>query len=397
MSSEIRLAGSARLLYAGPLVTMLDRFAIGPLLIPIALEFRASLQSVTVAATAYLLLYGAMQPVFGLLSDRLGRVRVMRGALFGASLAGLASAFAPNLPALIAARGLTGALICGVFPTAIVYIGDSFPFRVRQQALADLLASVAIGTSLATLGAGLFAHFWTWRLAFVLPAVLALGLGFAFRWLPEPAGRQPGLGPAGQLGRVLREPWAVFLIAISLVEGAAMLGFLTFLAPALEAGGQNAAAAGLATAAYGLAALGFTRVVRRVAATVRAFWLILAGGGLLVGCYGLAAVSQQITAIVAASVLAGGAYAVMHSTFQTWATEVVPGARGTAAALFATGAFAGAGLGTLVVSGLAGEHRFAALFIAAAVVTVPVVGIGAAARWRFRDAEPTEEPVMVAQ
>jgi MFS family permease len=397
MSSEIRLAGSARLLYIGPLVTMLDRFAIGPLLIPIALEFHASLRSVTVAATAYLLLYGAMQPVFGVLSDRLGRVRVMRGALFGASLAGLASALAPNLPTLIAARALTGAIICGIFPTAIVYIGDSFPFRVRQQALADLLAAVAVGTSLATVGAGLFAHFLTWRLAFVLPALLALGLGFAFRWLPEPTGRQRGLGPLGQLGRVLREPWAVFLMAISLIEGAAMLGFTTFLAPAMQAGGQNAAVAGVATAAYGVSALGFTRVVRRVAGTVRAFWLILSGGLLLLGCYGLAAASQQAATILAASALAGGAYAVMHSTFQTWATEVVPSARGTAAALFATGAFAGAGLGTLVVSGLAGDHRFAELFLAGALVTVPVFAIGAVARWRFRDTEASEEPVLAAQ
>jgi predicted MFS family arabinose efflux permease len=374
---------------------MLDRFSIGPLLIPIALDFRSSLQATTVAATAYLLLYGAMQPVFGLLSDRLGRVRVMRGALLGASLAGMASALAPNLTALIAARALTGALICGVFPTAIVYIADSFPFRVRQQAVVDLLAAVAIGTSLATLGAGLFAHYLSWRLAFVLPALLALGLSFAFRWLPE-THHGAARGPLAQLGRVFGQPWAVFLITISVLEGMVILGFATFLAPALEAGGQNPAAAGLVTAAYGASVLAFTRVVKRVAAGVPAFWLIIGGGLMLFGCYALAATSQQVPSILAASVLVGGAYAVMHSTFQTWATEVAPPARGTAAALFASGAFVGAGLGTLLVAGLAGEHRFGMLFALGALTTLPVLGVGGIARWRFKGGEPTEEPLLNA-
>jgi MFS family permease len=36
--------------------------------------------------------------VWGMLSDRLGRVRVMRLTLFGAVFAGMISALAPNLP-----------------------------------------------------------------------------------------------------------------------------------------------------------------------------------------------------------------------------------------------------------------------------------------------------------
>jgi nitrate/nitrite transporter NarK len=36
--------------------------------------------------------------VWGMLSDRLGRVRVMRLTFFGAVFAGMISALAPNLP-----------------------------------------------------------------------------------------------------------------------------------------------------------------------------------------------------------------------------------------------------------------------------------------------------------
>ncbi len=72
---------NVRLLSAGPFVTMLDRFAVAPVLIPIALEFRAPLGSIAVAATAYYLAYGLAQPFWGFASDRLGRIRIIRISL----------------------------------------------------------------------------------------------------------------------------------------------------------------------------------------------------------------------------------------------------------------------------------------------------------------------------
>ena len=116
-----------------------------------------------------------------------------------------------------------------------------------------------------------------------------------------------------------------------------------------------AATAGLVTAGYGVSALAWTQVMKRVAARIPAQLLIFGGGAMLIGCYALAAAQQTVSAILVAGVLAGGAYAVMHSTFQTWATEVAPEARGTSTALFATGAFLGAAIGTAAVSGFAGR------------------------------------------
>ena len=46
----MRQAGfNVRLLSAGPFVTMMDRFAVAPVLIPIALEFRAPVGAVNAA------------------------------------------------------------------------------------------------------------------------------------------------------------------------------------------------------------------------------------------------------------------------------------------------------------------------------------------------------------
>ena len=381
--AEGRLGGIQRLLYAGPFLTMFDRYSIAPLLIPIAAEFGRPLAEVTVLATVYFFLYGTMQVVYGILSDRFGRVAVMRVTLVGMAVAGLLGALAPSLPVLIGARALSGSMACAVMPAALVYIGDTFPFRIRQQALSSLLAAVAVGTTAASVGAGLLAHYLSWRFAFLLPAVGALALAYALRWLPESSGARRTGSPFQQLRFVLSRPWAVFLNLFAVVEGAAMLGFFTFFAPALQAHGENAATAGLVTAGYGVSVLAWTQLMKRFAARIPPQTLVFGGGAMLVCCYLLAAAEQTVPAVLVAGVLAGGGYALMHSTFQTWATEVVPQARGTATSLYATGAFLGAAIGTGAVSGLAGSHHFGLLFLIAAAATLPMVLVGGFARWRY--------------
>jgi MFS family permease len=68
-----------------------DRFAIAPMLLTIAASLGASLTEVAATASLYYLFYDLMQPAWGMLSDRLGRVRVMRLTFFGAAFAGILS------------------------------------------------------------------------------------------------------------------------------------------------------------------------------------------------------------------------------------------------------------------------------------------------------------------
>src|ERR1700730_321338 len=100
---------NVRLLSAGPFVTMIDRFAVAPVLIPIALEFRAPVGAVAIAATADYMAYGVAQPFWGFASDRVGRIRVVRIGLFAAAASCALTALAPNLEVLIFARGLARA------------------------------------------------------------------------------------------------------------------------------------------------------------------------------------------------------------------------------------------------------------------------------------------------
>jgi predicted MFS family arabinose efflux permease len=90
-----------------------------------------------------------------------------------------------------------------------------------------------------------------------------------------------------------------------------------------------------------------------------------------------------LAGVGAAAVLVGGGFAFMHSTLQTWATEVVPEARATVISLFAAALFVGSGLSTTVAAPLAEEGRFGSLFVTAAVVAVPLGLFAALARRRY--------------
>src|SRR5216684_4317384 len=374
---------NVRLLSAGPFVTMIDRFAVAPMLIPIAIDFHAPVGAVAIAATSYYLAYGLAQPFWGFASDRAGRIKVIRISLGATAAACTLSAIAPSLDFLIAARIVAGASVCAVLPTALVYIGDEIPFKRRHAVIADVLAAVAIGTAAGSLGGGLFAHYFSWRLIFLVSAVLASILAVAMGRLPESDARPSTGGPFAQLRQAVRRPWARFLILFAIPEGAMVLGFFVYFAPALESTGTNAAVAGLVVATYGAAVLAGTRVIKRVASRIPAWVPVTVGGAMGVVGYLSAAADQHAFAILFASVMIGGCYAIFHSTMQAWATDIAPEVRGTAAALFVTSAFTGGAIGTGVGAIFAQEQKYGELFLLAAGLSVPVVIAAALTRTRY--------------
>jgi predicted MFS family arabinose efflux permease len=277
-----------------------------------------------------------------------------------------------------------------VIPASLVYVGDTVGIGSRQKALADLMAASAVGTALATVLGGLAAYLGAWRLAFAAPALAGGVLALMLARLPEPEGfaAQEREGPLVQLGRVVRRPWAVAVVGIAMVEGAVILGFLTFLAPSLEYDGFSPAVAGFAVGLYGLAVLGWTRAVKPVSDRLGPSALILIGGGMLALGYASGASGRSLAGVGAAAVLVGGGFAFMHSTLQTWATEVVPEARATVISLFAAALFVGSGVATTVAAPLAEEGRFGLLFATAAVVAVPLGLFAALARHRYTRYRP---------
>jgi len=61
----------------------------------------------------------------------------------------------------------------------------------------------------------------------------------------------------------------------------------------------------------------------------------------------------------------------MHSTLQTWASEVIPEARATVVSFFAGALFAGSGVATAASAPLAEAGSFGLLFALATLTAIP--------------------------
>jgi MFS family permease len=346
-----------RLLQLAALTSTCDRFAIAPLLVVIGISLQAPLSAVAVVASGYFLAYGLMQPVWGMISDRIGRVRVMRLALLGATVAGAGSALAPDLLTLGITRVLAGGCFAALIPSTLVYVGDMWPAAVRQRPLSDVLAASSLGVATATAGAGLLADVVGWRAVPAVTAGAAAALWFALARLPEPD-REPVTGsPLRSVRRVLGARWGRLVLALVFVEGALVLGVVTFLAPSVQALGLSAGLAGLVAAAFGVGALAWSRLVRSLVGRVSPAGLAAIGGGFLVAGWAVAAVAVNVATVTLAGLCA--------------------------VALFATGLFLGSAAGTALVAPLAEAGAFDTVFRVALVGAVPLAVLAAVARARY--------------
>jgi predicted MFS family arabinose efflux permease len=375
-------ARSLRMLQVASFTSQFDRLMIAPMLVVIAIDFERSVERISQAAASYLLCYGVAQIGWAVVSDRLGRVRTMRLALLLAAVGGAASSVVPDIGWLIVARGVTGACFAAAIPGALVYVGDTVPVRVRQAPLTDLMTSSAVGMTMATVGAGIIADFTSWRVAFALTAVIAGVLSFVMRGMNEPElGAPPPLW--GSLRGVLTNRTALLVLTLVLAEGLVLLGPLTFLPAVVHASGLSVALSGLLTAAYGASVLVFARVVKARTKKATPAMLILVGGAMAVLAYVLLVVDHGAAAVVVACVLLGGGWAFMHSTLQTWATDMAPGYRATAVSLFATMLFTGSAIGAAVFGSLVDAGQFTAMFAVTLAVSVPLVAAATVGRGRY--------------
>jgi predicted MFS family arabinose efflux permease len=384
ISADASEKSRLRLLQLSALTSTCDRFAIAPLLVVIGLDLGESLAAVAAVASAYYLAYGLMQVVWGMVSDRIGRVRVMRLSLLGAAVAGVGSALAPDLLVLGITRVVAGACFAAIIPSTLVYIGDMWPPAVRQRPLSDLLAASSLGIAVATAGAGLLADLVGWRAVPAVTGLAGAALWVALARLPEPD-RDAGAGahPLRSVGRVLSRRWALVVFGLVFVEGAVVLGALTYLPAAVQGLGWSAGVAGLVSAAYGVAALAFSRLVRVLVGRLSRAAIAGIGGALMVLGWALPALWLGVPTVLAAGVLIGGAWAFLHTTLQSWATEVVPAERATAVALFATLLFFGSSVGTAVAGGAVESGAFGPVFAVAAVAAVPLTAAAAVALRRY--------------
>jgi MFS family permease len=375
--------GDPRRLQLASFLSTFDRFAMPPMLVAIAHDLDVPLAQIVGAAGAYFLAYGLMQPIWGILSTRIGLARTMTWCIGAGSLATLGSALAQDVTTLTILRAAAGGLFSSAFPAALIYVGATAPAPRRQREVTELMTGVALGTALSTVIAGSLTYFVGWRWVFVLTGLVCLLSSLylsRLAELPRMPWRAPLIAP---LRRVLANRSVYQLLLLAVMDGAAILGALTFLPAAVESTGRNAATAAAVTATYGVAVLIAAQVVGRLSHGVTASRFILAGALIGAAACALLAISVGLVAAAAACALLGIAWASMHSSLQTWATEITPEERGLTVSFFAGSLFAGSALAAAVGGPFAEEHDFGTLFTGSALVlvTIGISGYIARARW----------------
>lgn len=182
--------------------------------------------------------------IFGVLGDRLGRVKTMILTILCYSLFTGLSAFAHNVWDFSFYRLLTGLGVGGQFSVGVALVAETMPDRARPFALGWLQALSAIGNMMAALlgmslghlqQIGVIGSAWRWMfVAGALPAFLAI---FVFRKLHEPEQWQKAARDRKHLGSIpdlfndprwRRNTIVGMLLAFSGVVGLWGIGFFSF-------------------------------------------------------------------------------------------------------------------------------------------------------------------------
>ncbi len=126
---------------------------------------------------------------FGILSDRYGRRRVFLASLVLYGVATLATAFAPDLAALMVLRLIAGIGVGAEYAAINAAIAELVPSRSRGRASAIVLNFWPVGSFVAALLAWLVLSALPadlgWRVVFALGGAIALSAAWFRRHLPE--------------------------------------------------------------------------------------------------------------------------------------------------------------------------------------------------------------------
>lgn len=360
----------------------LDRSLILPLIPGIAGDLEVSVALAAGAITAHALAYAGFQLIWGPLSTRWGRVRVLVLSTSLAALANLASALAPDIGWFILARTASGGAFAATFAAVLTYVGDMLPLARRPAAMSNLAAATALGLAGGTLASGAIGSVLEWRWIFGGFAVITAVLVPFLALLPEAPGGADRI--FSQVSRLARNPWALGVCALVALEGVLLIGLFNLLPVALQQSGEDVFVAGLVTAAFGVTVVVVSQLMKLVVGRVPA-WVLLAAGGV---CATAALVALTVT-ITALSVLVGAglmgvAWALAHTTLQTWMTDAASDSRALGMTLFSISLMLGGALGAALGAVAIDRHAFGVLF-AAGIAGSVVFGIASAtARRRYR-------------
>jgi predicted MFS family arabinose efflux permease len=366
--------------------SLFDQTIMAPMLLAIAKGLHTNLALVVTAASFYFLGYGIMQPFWGIVGNRFSPKRAMEISLALASIFTLATVLSSNIQMLLLFRGISGCFMSASIPAALALLGSTPDPSQRQREISGLMVATASATASATILSGVISHFFGWRWVFALSSAIGLMAFFAILRSPNLMKSHTHQTWHVAFNHLLKNRTFVQLMVITFMDGIALLSTMAFVPTAVESSGASSVSAAVITAGYGVSVLGFSIRLSRSPRQRSLPKYILIGSGLgAIACFVLYTSHGLITALIAC-LLMGICSAMMHSSLQTWATEVAPREKFLATSLFALFLFIGSAVGTSFAGQEASRSNFSPIFLRASLLFIIIGFLGSHSRktWEKR-------------
>jgi predicted MFS family arabinose efflux permease len=324
-----------------------------PIVPQVATAFDVLPTTAALLASAYALPYAVVQPVLGALADVFGKARLMVVCLVIAVVGTFASAAALTFAQLLLARVLVGAVSGGVFPAAVAIVGDRFPIAQRQVAIGRVVAAGMLGNLLGASVAGLVGDLWNWRGAFIVTGLIAALTLLPVRQFLRDTRDEPTAPPKlstmlANYRAVLINPLAKVCFGVVFFDSLFVFGLFPYIGTILEAQGETSATiAGVIIAVFGIGAIVYSAIVRRLLALMNDRRLMLLGGVIAAVCLALVPLHPPWPVLALDFLIMGVAFFMLHGSVQVYVTELAPAARASAMAAHSTSFFLGMAAGPL--------------------------------------------------
>jgi MFS family permease len=332
-------------------------------------SFDATNAQVAAAIPAYLIPFAALQLGSGTLGERLGRRRTVRAAYIAYALFSLLAAAAPGIGVFLAARALQGAANAFTTPLVLAGLADVVPRERLGRSIGTFAAVQTAAIALSPLLGGLLGEV-DWRLAFLMPAVVAGALALL---PPADAVREAGAQPPRLRSAFTRRVGVLSAIALVGYAGVTGLGFLVaiFAEEVFELGST---ARGLLLAGFGAAGIVLGRPAGALVDRLGRVPVIAAGAAGSAVLVALMGEADSTAVLALLWTAAGAASTLIWAGVNTLAVEAVPANRAGATSVVSAFKFAGTAAAPAIWLPLY-EHSARTAFLGAGVLSLVVLAL----------------------
>lgn len=208
-------------------------FVVIGVLEPLGADLQRTPAQAGLLMTVYSITYAILSPLLVAATGRVGRRRVMAGAVVLFALSCVLSALATDFVTLTLFRVLAAAGAGMFTPVAAAVAASVYPAAQRARVLAAVFFGMTLAQVLGVPGGSWIAYTFGWRWAFWVVVALALPCIWLM-WTRVPAGLRFQVVTLGDLGQVLRQGRMLLAVLFTASYLGTIYVVYTYMAPLLS-------------------------------------------------------------------------------------------------------------------------------------------------------------------